>query len=77
MGVWSLYLDSSFMHYSPFTMRLDLAGPAGREALLRLQRADMRAEMSAYRPPAGGLRLPSGKHGGILTHFQTKVKKKI
>jgi hypothetical protein len=27
-------------------------------------------------PPAGGFRLPSGKHTGILTHFQTKVNKK-
>jgi hypothetical protein len=27
--------------------------------------------------PTGGLRLTAGKHTGILTDFQTKVKKKI
>jgi len=27
--------------------------------------------------PIGALRLPAGKHGGILTDYQTKVKKKM
>ncbi|MBW8041573.1 MAG: hypothetical protein FVQ85_16475 [Planctomycetes bacterium] len=27
--------------------------------------------------PTGGLRLPAGKHTGILTDFQTKVNKKM
>jgi len=44
------------------------AGPKGRAAL---QLTDMQSETS----PAGGLRLPSGKHTGILTYFQTAVKK--
>ncbi len=30
-----------------------------------------------YLAPAGGLCLPSGKHGGILTEIQTKVNEKI
>ena len=30
-----------------------------------------------YLSPTGGLRLPAGKHRGILTDFQTKDKKKI
>jgi len=34
----------------------------------------MQTEMSYS--PTGGLRLPPGKHEGILTDFQTKVKKK-
>jgi hypothetical protein len=29
-----------------------------------------------YLAPTGGLRLPAGKHKGILTDFQTKVNKK-
>jgi len=28
-------------------------------------------------PPTGGLCLLSGKHTGILAHFQTKVDKKL
>jgi hypothetical protein len=35
----------------------------------------MHTEMSSS--PAGVLRLPAGKHAGILTEFQTKVNKKI
>jgi len=29
-----------------------------------------------YLPLRGGLRLPAGKHAGILTYFQTKVNRK-
>ena len=32
---------------------------------------------SADLSPAGGLRLPAGKHTGILTEIQTKVNKKM
>jgi hypothetical protein len=35
----------------------------------------MQTEMSSS--PTGGLRLPAGKHAGILTDFQTKDNKKI
>jgi len=35
----------------------------------------MQTEMSSS--PAGGLRLPAGKHTSILTDFQTIVNKKI
>jgi len=35
----------------------------------------MQTEMSSS--PTGGLRLPAGKHIGMLTDFQTKVNKKI
>jgi len=37
---------------------------------------DMQSEMSIYLRLWAGYRLLSGKHTGILTHFQTKVKKK-
>jgi hypothetical protein len=30
-----------------------------------------------YLSPAGGLRLPAGKHMVILTYFQTQVNKKM
>jgi hypothetical protein len=46
------------------------AGPDGRAAL---QLTEIQSESS----PAGGLRLPAGKHGGILTFFQTQVKEKV
>jgi hypothetical protein len=35
---------------------------------------DMHTEMSSS--PAGGLRLPAGKHTGILIYYQTIVKEK-
>jgi len=35
----------------------------------------MQSEMSSS--PAGGLRLPAGKHTSILTDLQTKDKEKI
>ena len=62
------------IHEIPVIMRLNLIEPAGREALPPLGLTDMQFEMSAYRPPAGGLRLPSGKYGGIITDYWAKVK---
>ena len=37
---------------------------------------DVQNEMSVYFRLLALYRLPAGKHTGILTHFQTKVKKK-
>jgi hypothetical protein len=39
--------------------------------------AALLVRFSAKPSPTGGLRLPSGKHVGILTDFQTDDKKKI
>jgi len=59
-------------------------GPAGSKSLLRCSfrrrtrlwrtSTDMQNEMSSS--PTGGLRLPAGKHTGILIDFQTEVNKK-
>jgi len=53
-----------------------LTGPAGPKGRATLWLTDMQSEMFSYLRLRAGYRLPTGKHAGILTHFQTKVKKK-
>jgi len=45
-------------------------------AFLRVSADTKTCGSPLYPAPTGGLCLPSGKHTGILTHFQTKVNKK-
>ena len=54
-----------------------LTGPAGPKAVPRCGRLYVQSEMSIYLRLWAVYRLPAGKHAGILTYFQTKVKKKI
>jgi len=46
------------------------------ERLAALQLTDVQTEMSVYFRLWAGYRLPTSKHAGILTYFQTKVKTK-
>jgi len=52
------------------------SGPAGPKDRAALQLTDVKSEMSFYFRLRAGYRLPAGKYMGILTQFQTKVKKK-
>jgi hypothetical protein len=54
-----------------------LTWPAGPKDRVAQPRTDMPSEMSIYRRLLAAYRLPSGKHSGILTDFQTKVNKKM
>jgi hypothetical protein len=45
-------------------------------AFLRVSADTKTCGSPLYLPPAGGLCLPAGEYGRILTQFQTKIKEK-
>ena len=53
--------NSLYISYQLLTNDYFSLGPAGPETL----------------PNGAGERLPGGKHAGILTYFQAKIKKKV